>query len=121
MSLEIKDVEQTSDEKDAFVHQTMLTCIGNKRKIVSSILSIINDVRLILKKNKLNIVDGFAGSCVVSRELTYVSENLYSNDMELYSYLMSYCYLVKPSDVQKEKIIEHINKMNKIAEDGPYV
>ena len=121
MSLDIKDVEKTSDEKNAFVHQTMLTCIGNKRKIVSSILSIINDVRLILKKNKLNIVDGFAGSCVVSRELTYVSENLYSNDMELYSYLMSYCYLVKPSDVQKEKIIEHINKMNKIAEDGPYV
>ncbi len=103
-----------------YVNQTMLTCIGNKRKLVSHIRSIIDDIRIILSKDKLNIVDGFAGSSVVSRELSYISNNIYTNDLELYSYLMAYCYLVKPSDIQKNNIINHIDKMNEIAENGPY-
>jgi adenine-specific DNA-methyltransferase len=108
------------DEHNKFVFQTMLTCIGNKRKLVSNIRSIIDDIRIILSKEKLNIVDGFAGSSVVSRELSYISENLYTNDMELYSYLMAYCYLVNPSDIQKERVLNHIRIMNEIAEKGPY-
>lgn len=55
------------DDKHAFVFQTMLTCIGNKRKLVNNIKTIIDEVRTILSKdklNKLNIVDGFAGSSV---------------------------------------------------------
>ena len=108
------------NDHHAFVYQTMLTCIGNKRKLVSNIRSIMDDIRGLLSKDKLNIVDGFAGSSVVSRELTYISENLYTNDMELYSYLMAYCYLVNPSDVQKERVSLHIKTMNEIAEKGPY-
>jgi len=108
------------DEHNKFVYQTMLTCIGNKRKLVSNIRSIIDDIRILLSKEKLNIVDGFAGSSVVSRELTYISDNLYTNDMELYSYLMAYCYLVNPSVSQKERISNHIQIMNEIAEIGPY-
>jgi adenine-specific DNA-methyltransferase len=108
------------DDHNKFVYQTMLTCIGNKRKLVSNIRSIFDEIRLLLSKDKLNIVDGFAGSSVVSRELTYISENLYTNDMELYSYLMAYCYLVNPSDSQKERISAHIRIMNEIAEKGPY-
>ena len=86
----------TSSEKEHYVFQTMLTCIGNKRKLVGNIRVIIDEIRQLLAKDKLNIVDGFAGSSVVSRELTYVSENIYTNDLELYSYLMSYCYLITP-------------------------
>ena len=104
-----------------FVFQTMLTCIGNKRKLVGNIRSIMDDVRTILNKDKLNIVDGFAGSSVVSRELSYISDHLYTNDLELYSYLMAYCYLVYPTDTQKERIIHHIQTMNMIAETGPYI
>lgn len=111
---------QTRDLQNKYVFQTMLTCIGNKRKLVSNIRSIFDDVRILLSKDKLNIVDGFAGSSVVSRELTYIADNLYTNDMELYSYLMAYCYLKNPSDVQKEKISDHIKIMNDIAETGPY-
>jgi adenine-specific DNA-methyltransferase len=114
------DIEVDNDEHNKFVYQTMLTCIGNKRKLVSNIRSIIDDIRILLSKNKLNIVDGFAGSSVVSRELTYISENLYTNDMELYSYLMAYCYIVNPSDIQKERVLTHIKIMNEIAEKGPY-
>ena len=34
-----------------FVYQTMLTCIGNKRKLVSNIRSVIDDIRNILSKD----------------------------------------------------------------------
>jgi adenine-specific DNA-methyltransferase len=98
----------------------MLTCIGNKRKLIPYIRNIIDDVRNILSKDKLNIVDGFAGSSVVSRELSYVADNLYTNDMELYSYLMAYCYLLIPTENQKRRIAAHINTMNEIAESGTY-
>jgi adenine-specific DNA-methyltransferase len=118
---ETSNENETSDEdKNNFVYQTMLTCIGNKRKLVSHIRDIVDEVRTILSKDKLNIVDGFAGSSVVSRELSYLSDNLYTNDMELYSYLMAYCYLVYPTEHQKERISHHIHRMNEIAENGPY-
>lgn len=105
---------------DDFVYQTMLTCIGNKRKLVKHIRNIVEEVKSILNKDKLNIVDGFSGSSVVSRELSYVSENIYSNDLELYAYLMSSCYLVNPSSEQKTRIENHIFEMNELASHGPY-
>ena len=107
--------------KKDYVYQTMLTCIGNKRKLVNNIKEIIDEVRLLLNKDKINIVDGFAGSSVVSRELSYVSNDIYTNDMELYSYLMAKCYLVKPTDEQIVRIINHISNMNLLSINGPYV
>lgn len=105
---------------NAFVFQTMLTCIGNKRKLVANIRAIMDDIRGLLSKERLNIVDGFAGSSVVSRELSYIADELYTNDLELYSYLMAQCYLVVPSIGQKERILRHLASMNEIAEKGPY-
>jgi len=110
----------SSDNKDYFVNQTMLTCIGNKRKLVKYIDDIVRELSLKLSKNKLNILDGFAGSVVVSRQLSFYADNLYTNDLELYSYLMAKCYLETPSKRNIKRIIEHINTMNNIALNGPY-
>jgi len=119
--LTTEEVVAVVDDSHSFVYQTMLTCIGNKRKLVSNIRAIIDEIRQILSKDKLNIVDGFAGSSVVSRELSDVADNLYTNDLELYSYLMAYCYLVTPTEAQKHAIRQHIQTMNELAEKGPYV
>jgi len=109
------------ENKRDFVFQSMLTCIGNKRKLVDNIRSIVDDVRKNVNKDKLNIVDGFSGSSVVSRELSYVADHLYTNDFELYSYLMACCYLVKPTESQQTRVIKHIDNMNNLAENGPFV
>ena len=77
----------------SFVMQTMLTCIGNKRKLVKNITDIINSIDF--NKEKINIVDGFAGSSVVSRELSYFADNIYINDLEFYSYIMAHGFLKK--------------------------
>ena len=113
-------VEQTADE-NAFIQQTMLTCIGNKRKLTGHIRHIIEDVRCKLGKEKLNIVDGFAGSGVVSRALSYVANTIHSNDLEYYSYLMAECFMNCPPPNEREHIQQHINAMNVIAKEGPYV
>jgi len=107
--------------EDDFVHQTMLTCIGNKRKLVDNIREIVDEVRGLCGKPTLNIVDGFAGSTVVARKLSYIADTLYVNDMELYSYLMAQCFLVKPTQEQENRIVGHIETMNRLASSGPFV
>jgi len=103
----------------SFESQCMLTCIGNKRKLVHHILKIIeNDV--LPDKPKLNIVDGFAGSGVVSRTLLNRADTIHINDLEQYSYTMNYCFFIKPMEEDIETIKYHINEMNKIAIEGPY-
>jgi adenine-specific DNA-methyltransferase len=103
---------------DPFIYQTMLTCIGNKRKLVGNIKDILNDLKG--SKEKLNILDAFAGSSVVSRGLCSISDVLYTNDLEYYSYLMAKCYLITPNELQKIEIIKFIDKLNDIAINGPY-
>lgn len=106
--------------KEAYVFQPMLTCIGNKRKLVQHIKAIVDEVATGLGKEKLRLGDAFAGSTVVSRELMYSASALYSNDLELYSFLMAQCYLVTPTVAQQTRIAAHIEAMNTLAEKGPW-
>lgn len=85
LSNKISITDNIDNTHDICVYQTMLTCIGNKRKLVKNIRDIIDELRTSLNKDKLNIVDGFAGSSVVSRELSYITDNIYTNDLEYYS------------------------------------
>lgn len=106
-------MELTKYNHEHFVNQTMLTCIGNKRKLVKDIKKIILELDF---PSKLKIVDGFSGSSVVSRELSDICDTLYVNDMEKYAYLMAKCFLIKPTTEQKERIKQHIDIMNQIID-----
>ena len=100
---------------DNYVHQPMITYIGNKRKIIPHICNIIKNISKDLQKDKLNIVDGFCGSTVVARSFVTYADNLYVNDLELYSYLMAQCFLIEPSCDDKRRIEEHITRMNNLT------
>ena len=115
--------------RDDFIHQPMLTCIGNKRKMVHIIEDVLLDIKKQIKtttKNKSNknkklrILDGFCGSTVVARMLSYHASKLYTNDMELYSYIMAKCFLQAPSLENQAKITSHLERMNTLAESGPF-
>jgi adenine-specific DNA-methyltransferase len=108
------------DEPEDFTFQTMLTCIGNKRKLVGHICDIVESLRQRLGKEKLCIMDGFTGSGVVARALAPICHTMITNDLENYAYLMSKCFLHTPSALQQLRISEHINHMNKLAISGPY-
>jgi len=107
-------------DDESFIFQKMISYIGNKRRLIPEIEEIIQEISKTLDKPKLNLFDGFAGSSVVSRLFTKYANNLYSNDMEPYSYIMNHCFLVKPSASQKRMIKYHILKMNEIIENGPF-
>jgi adenine-specific DNA-methyltransferase len=115
--------EPKTDEqnvKDQYIYQMMPTYIGNKRRLIPDILKLVEEVSNNLGKKKLNIVDGFSGTSIVSRALSKMADTLYTNDLEPYSVQMSKCYLETPTDEQKERIQNHINTMNELAENGPY-
>lgn len=107
-------------DDSAFVNQVMLTCIGNKRKLVDHIRIILSGVADVLGKQKLVLADGFAGSTVVSRMMASMADVLYTNDLELYSHCMAKCFLVTPTEEQQVRIRYHIDTMNGLAEKGPY-
>ena len=106
---------------DAFVYQSMLTCIGNKRKLVTHIREMIDDIRKTLQKDKLAFLDGFSGSGVVSRAVIDLLDTLYVNDMEYYSTLMAKCFFEKPSEQDIPIIQSHIQEMNRLATHGPWI
>jgi adenine-specific DNA-methyltransferase len=109
-----------TDEPIDFTFQTMLTCIGNKRKLVGHICDITESLRQRLNKEKLCIMDGFTGSGVVARALVPMCHTMITNDLENYAYLMSRCFLNTPSSIQQLRITEHITYMNKVAISGTY-
>ena len=107
---------ETYTSHNDFVYQTMLTCIGNKRKLVKEIKGLVKEIMNDLNKDKINIVDGFSGSTVVSRELSDLCNTLYVNDMEKYATLMARCFLQTPNKLNQKKIKKHIDRMNTIIQ-----
>jgi adenine-specific DNA-methyltransferase len=103
---------------DAFVFQPMLTCIGNKRKLIPHITQIVSELQTRINptknEHKLKMADGFAGSGVVSRALLRYASELHTNDMEVYSYLMACCHLKRPSIEEQQEIQYHIEAANNL-------
>ncbi len=109
---------------EAYVKQPMITMIGNKRKLVGGIYSVVQDVwRACGGERRLRVLDGFAGSGVVSRMLVSSPEvgTVFSNDLETYSRLCGECYLKVPSEAEQRRIAEHIAEANRLATEGPFV
>lgn len=95
-----------------FINQPMLTCIGNKRKLLNMIEQVLERVKGMLNKERLDILDAFCGSTVVSRMMVRHAGTLLMNDLELYAYLMQQCFFQIPSIEQQERIKHHIDTMN---------
>ena len=96
-----------------FVLQPMITYIGNKRKLVPWIMEVVEEIHT--QFGELTILDGFAGSGVVSRALMSFSSTLHTNDMELYSYILLRCFLETPTQAQKLQIDFHFQEMEKLV------
>ena len=92
-----------------YVNQPMITYLGNKRKLVDNIESVVK------KLNPKICVDAFSGSGVVARMLLTHSDTLYVNDLEKYCEVLSTCYLNTPSPSDQEEVRKHIDQMNKCS------
>ena len=91
---------------EKYVHQPMITYIGNKRKLVDVIEKVVKRLQ------PKTCVDAFSGSGVVSRTLLTSCDTLYVNDLERYCEVLSQCFLKTPTDEEKIEIEEHLKNMN---------
>ena len=96
-----------------YVHQPMITYLGNKRKLIKDIEDVIKKVQ------PKSVVDAFSGSGVVSRMLLTYSDTLHVNDLETYCEVLSNCFLKTPLPKDQREIRKHIDTMNTLpVRDG---
>lgn len=95
----------------------MMTCIGNKRKLLPFIQSVVEDV---VKRvhapagRKLRVMDAFTGSGVVGRLLLSYAELLITNDQEPYAHLLSQCVFRCPDASDRKRVAAHISRINEL-------
>lgn len=104
-----------------YVRQPMLTYCGNKRALVEWINDSVVEVKTALGVDKIRILDAFSGTGVVSRSLAEHASVLHSNDFEHFAYLQAKCFLGRPTDEQKSRVLAHIEAANALADTGPLV
>ncbi len=107
----------TAIQEYEYVYQPMITYIGNKRKLIPWIMEVVEEIYKKQGNKGLRIMDGFAGSGVVSRVLRPFTSELHCNDMEYYSYILLRSYLEIPNEMERIRLEEYIEKMKKISEN----
>lgn len=99
-------------ENPKYLSEQLITYIGNKRALLPFIDESVQSIKKELGKDKLITFDGFAGSGVVSRFLKQHSSRVYSNDLEKYSHLITKCFLINESEVDRKYINELVQNLN---------
>lgn len=93
-----------SIENPEYLQSQLITYIGNKRALLPFIGSGVQLVQHQLGKEKLNCLDIFSGSGIVSRFLKQFSSSLTVNDLEEYACIISRCYLANLTDSEKQNL-----------------
>jgi adenine-specific DNA-methyltransferase len=98
-----------------YLSSQLITYMGNKRKLLPIISSIVDKLQKELGKEYLIMGDGFSGSGCVSRLFKTKAGKLYTNDLAGYSKTVSECYLATPDDEMVEKIKGYIDAIPTVA------
>ena len=106
-------------ENPAFLTEQIITYIGNKRALLSFIGTAVNDVKSALGKSKLDIVDLFSGSGIVSRFMKMHSSTLYTNDLEDYCERISRCYLANKEEINFDELTQYYNVVKYTLDNNP--
>ncbi len=103
-----KKIMNTTENEEYLTNQ-IITYIGNKRSLLGFIGDAVDVVKHNLNKEKLDIVDIFSGSGIVSRYLKQHSSKIIANDLEDYSYVLNKCYLSNKSNLDMDELISWYN------------
>ncbi len=107
------------EEDPRFLTEQLITYIGNKRALLPLIGRGVCEVLKRTGKQKLRILDAFAGSGVVSRYFKQYASTLYSNDLETYSRILNTCYLSNRSEVDTAELEDAHRKLTEDIEQSP--
>ena len=104
--------DHPANEDASYLSSQLLTYIGNKRLLLDNISQAIDRIKCRLGKERLRVVDVFAGSGVVSRFLKAHASLLVSNDFEDYAAVVARCYLRNRSTVDFHRLREIVDDLN---------
>lgn len=104
------DVDEESPD---YLTRQLITCIGNKRALLGPIESAVRTVRERTGREKLRILDAFAGSGVVSRMLRRHASELLTNDIEDYARELGACYMTNRSEVPTAELDRVVCELNR--------
>ena len=99
-------------ENKKYLTEQIITYLGNKRKLLNEIASEVEQILKEMGIDKAVICDLFSGSGIVARRLKQYASRIYTNDLELYSYIINDCYLTNKEDFNEDfyqKLYDEIN------------
>ncbi|MFH0939966.1 MAG: DNA adenine methylase [Planctomycetota bacterium] len=99
-------------EDPDYLSRQLLTYIGNKRALLGHIGRVVERVKCRLGKPRLQVLDAFSGSGVVSRFLKAHSSLLISNDFEDYAAVTGRCYLRNRTTVDLPSVAAVVSDFN---------
>jgi adenine-specific DNA-methyltransferase len=100
---------------EKFLRKQIITYMGNKRKFVTIIGKIVDNVKEELNGKDLVLADGFSGSGIIARLFKIKGVSLHVNDIAGYSETLNKCYLSTPTPKQQKRIAKLLEKANKFA------
>jgi adenine-specific DNA-methyltransferase len=106
-------------EDQRYLKEQLLTYIGNKRALLGTVAAALHRVKRRLGREKLRMLDAFAGSGVVSRFFKQHAASLVSNDLEEYARIVGECYLANRSAIDWDELCEHHRRVVEAAESLP--
>lgn len=101
-----KVMEQHKTENEKYLHEQLITYIGNKRALLPFIGQVVDIVRSELGKERLSCLDIFSGSGIVARYLKQYASSISVNDLERYSQIINQCYLSNCTESELENLHE---------------
>lgn len=97
-------------QEERYLTEQLITYLGNKRSLLNFIGQGLERVQTQLDKDKLDILDLFSGSGVVSRYFKRYAANLYVNDLESYCRTINSCYLANKSTIDMP-LLQHYHNL----------
>lgn len=107
------------EEAPEYLSEQIITYIGNKRALLDFIGVALELVRTELGKEKLDMVDLFSGSGVVSRYFKRYAHTLYANDLEAYCNTINTCYLANAQEVDQEGLTRVFTEIKHTLDTQP--
>lgn len=109
---------QNAQSQPEYMTTQIITYMGNKRKLIPIIESVLSEIQEELKTPSLKIGDGFSGSGVVSRLFKTKASELYTNDIAGYSKTLNECYLANPTSKTIAIINKYIDEANRLGDEA---
>jgi len=108
--------KQVSD-KD-YLSTQLITYIGNKRTLLPFIKNAIILIKSKIQKEKIDFLDLFSGTGIVSRMVREHANIIHCNDLEKYSEITNRCYQTNQADINDKELTNTLKKLNRIIENN---